>query len=244
LPKRNPIPVCRPWVATDFEFRYRSLILIAIYLLAFVLWPLDRHDVAGFLARALPPNVLSKQLGYLISALPAVLAACLGSWAYAYLGGDTPESLHPSTGTLVTGGPYRLLRHPLNLATILLLLSFGCPLNWIGFLLVTVATITFVYRLIRREEIDLVAAYGQRYQEYAESVPTLIPAVSPKMSSAETIPNWKNGVAGGVYLWLLAASMVVLAASLRESLFYATLAAGLVIRLASPRLGRAVSATG
>ncbi len=241
---RQPIPARNLLTANDFESRYRSLILIAIYLLAFAFWPFDRRDVAGFIAQLLPADASRTQLAYLVVAVPAVLAACIGTWAHAYLPGDAMEGLHPRLDQLVAAGPYRFVRHPLYLATILSLLSFACLLNRLGFLIVAAGTIAFVYRLISREEVELAAMHGQRYQKYIQAVPTVIPAAHPQVPRGGSIANWKDGLAGGAYLWLLAGSLVVLAASLKESFFYAMLMAALATKLISIRLaGRPAKAT-
>ena len=238
---RQPIPARILLTANDFEFRHRSLILIAIYLLAFAFWPLDRRDVAGFIAQLLPVGMSPTQMGYLVVAVPAVLAACIGTWVYAYL--PAVEGLHPRLDQLVTAGPYRFVRHPLYLGTILSLLSFACLLNRLGLLIVAAGTIAFVYRLISREEMELVAVHGPRYQKYIEAVPRLIPAARPRVPRGTALANWRDGFAGGAYLWLLAASLVVLAASLKESLFYATLMAAFATKLISVRLaGRPANA--
>jgi hypothetical protein len=68
----SPRPELSAWAASDFEFKHRSLIFVAIYLLAFALWPLDRRDVAGVIARLLPVDSARTQISYLIAALPAV----------------------------------------------------------------------------------------------------------------------------------------------------------------------------
>jgi hypothetical protein len=50
--------------------------------------------------------------------------------------------------------------------------------------------------------------------------------------------NWKQGWLGGGHLWLVTAALMVLAASLKESMFYATLGAAFVVRIVSARSAR------
>lgn len=224
------------WAASDFEFKYRSLILITIYLLAFAVWPLDRRDVAGVISGLLPVDSARTQLSYLIAALPAIFAAGLGTWAFTYLPARAVEGLRPGISPLVTSGPYRFVRHPMYLGTILCLLSFAVLLNRLGFWMVAAGSTAFTYRLILREEAELTAAHGERYRAYRDAVPRLLPAMRRAGLPAGHAANWRAGLLGGAYLWLIAASLVVLAASLKESLFYATLGAGFVVKLISIRL--------
>ncbi len=237
----EPVPRGGTWAASDFEFKYRSLIFVVIYLLAFAFWPLDRRDLASMIARLLPVDSSRTQLSYLIVALPAVIAACLGTWAYSVLPTEAMERLRAGTGQLVAAGPYRFIRHPLYLATILCLLSFAALLNRLGFWMVVIGTTAFAYRLILREEAELAAAYGESYRAYRDAVPRLLPAMRPARLGAEGVANWREGLLGGAYLWLVAASLVVLAASLNESLFYATLVMALAVKLISIRWAKRLS---
>jgi len=75
----------------------------------------------------------------------------------------------------VADGPYRHLRNPLYLGTILLAVAIGTMASRIGFLVLTVGMILFVYRLILREEANLLRSQGESYRRYFEAVPRLIP---------------------------------------------------------------------
>jgi protein-S-isoprenylcysteine O-methyltransferase Ste14 len=225
--------------ASDFEVRHRSLISIAIYLLAFAFWALDRRDVAGFIGRLLPATMPATQISYLIAALPALLAAWISTWTCAYLPSGANEGLRlrPGDDDLVTDGPYRFVRHPLYLGMILCFLGFAILLNRLGFAIAMLGITVFVYRLILREEAELDAAFGASYRAYRDAVPRLFPARG-KIWRIGRAPNWKQGLIGGGYLWLVAAALVVLAASLKESMFYATLAAAFAVRIISTRLAK------
>jgi protein-S-isoprenylcysteine O-methyltransferase Ste14 len=218
--------------ASDFEVRHRSLVLISIYLFAFAFWPLDRHDVAGYLRPFLPAGRAAVQLSFLIAAVPAIFAAALGTWALAYLAGGAAERRSPGLG-LVTAGPYRFVRHPMYLATLSYLLSFGFLLNRLGVAIVVVGGLAFLYRVTLREEAELAAAYGEGLERYRERVPRFFPALVARWPRGTAAADWVGGWVGGAYLWLFAGSLVVLAVSLKESLFYATLASGMVARVMS-----------
>jgi protein-S-isoprenylcysteine O-methyltransferase Ste14 len=226
------------WAATDFEVRHRSLVLISIYLFAFAFWPLDRHDVASYFRMVLPAGSPAVQLSYFIAAVPALAGAAVGTWAFAYLSGCSLGGQKPGGTEMVTAGPYRFVRHPLYLATLLDLIAFAFLLNRLGFVIVVLGSLELAYRVILREEAGLLAAYGEDYKTYRQRVPMLLPALDARWRGGTAVANWGAGWLGGAYLWLLAGSLLVLAASLKESLFYATLVAALAARLISVRWGR------
>ena len=87
--------------------------------------------------------------------------------------GQGPSPTRDGT-TMATGGPFRISRHPLNLATpVILWLNPRMTTNLLAFNLV--ATAHFVYGSLR-EEIHLGGAYGTAYEDYLQSgVPFYLP---------------------------------------------------------------------
>ena len=84
--------------------------------------------------------------------------------------------LKPEQGSLTIMGPYRLVRHPLYLLSIVMIWS--CPdltsdrllfnLLWTGWIIVGAIW----------EERDLVDEFGDAYREYRKRVPMLIPGIN------------------------------------------------------------------
>ncbi len=75
---------------------------------------------------------------------------------------------------LVTGGPYRIVRHPMYLG--IMIAPFGGLLlfqNW-TMLLVSLGFL-FLPRRARREEEALAADFGEEWQEYCNRVPAFCP---------------------------------------------------------------------
>jgi protein-S-isoprenylcysteine O-methyltransferase Ste14 len=200
-----------------------------LHLFAFTLWPLDDRDVAGFLGKLSPADTSQTQLAYLLASLPAVFAAVIDTWTYAYLPRSAAQSLRPPAGQFVIACPYRFARHPLYFATLLSLLSFALLLNRLGFVIVAVGTAALLYRMMVREEAELAVVQGEICRKCLQALPRLFPVVYPKIPQQKAILDWRDGFRGGAYQWLLAASLVVLAASLKESLFYATLICALAV---------------
>lgn len=106
-----------------------------------------------------------------------VLSLLLMVWVFRSLGGSVTETVLPKSGaTLVQGGPYRWVRHPLYASALLLVLSLGlAAANWllVGFALVGV--LVFRLLVIPIEEANLIQAYGQAYEGYRQRTGALFP---------------------------------------------------------------------
>ena len=79
---------------------------------------------------------------------------------------------------LCTTGPYARTRNPLYLGSALLAAGFMVAgRSWWGGALVGVYFAAFYYAVMRNEESDLRARYGQAFEEYAARVPLFFPGV-------------------------------------------------------------------
>lgn len=70
-------------------------------------------------------------------------------------------------------GPYKLVRHPLYVGW--LMLAWATPKMTMTHLLFAVATLVYILIAIRWEERDLVDYHGEKYEDYRNSTPKLIP---------------------------------------------------------------------
>ena len=86
---------------------------------------------------------------------------------------DTPED----TGVLFTEGPYGLCRHPFYFFTMLAQLSIPLIYASLAGLAVAAALIPAWRLLIAVEERELLEYWGEKYLEYMEKVPALIPDI-------------------------------------------------------------------
>lgn len=112
-----------------------------------------------------------------------VLAGIITVWAGLAIKGFDPLGITPLRHALadmetrplpfVVAGPYRWVRHPLYLASILALWCHPAP-TWDRMLFNGVFTIWIVLGTLW-EEGDLAEAFGEDYREYQSRVPMLVP---------------------------------------------------------------------
>ena len=99
-------------------------------------------------------------------------------WARARLGGNWSATITVKENhELVTGGPYRIVRHPIYSG--LLLAFVGSALargEWRGALAVLLVAWTF-WRKLGIEERWMRERFGAAYDEYARRVPALVPFI-------------------------------------------------------------------
>jgi protein-S-isoprenylcysteine O-methyltransferase Ste14 len=99
-------------------------------------------------------------------------------WARVFLGGNWSGIVTVKEGhELITGGPYRFVRHPIY--TGLLLAFCGSALargEWRGVLAVCLV-FAALWRKLRIEEQWMRERFGSQYQQYSRRVAALIPLV-------------------------------------------------------------------
>ncbi len=201
--------------ATAFEFRFRMLIFMAIYILGFAVpWDFVLHlDGTG-------PNAhVWGQLAVLLSRggamsigaafnlvlaggiLFALLGAWLRTWGAAYLGYSVVHDTQMRSDSVVADGPYRVVRNPLYLGTWAnaLALALLMPVSGAIFTLVTV--IFFQVRLILGEEAHLTAQLGQPYLDYCARVSRLLPALMPRVPATGNRPHWLHAGLAEIFMW-------------------------------------------
>lgn len=76
---------------------------------------------------------------------------------------------------LVTGGIYSIIRHPFYLSVLVLFAGIAV-ISWNLYgLLFFILTIIAVMIRIRKEEIELIAKFGEKYKKYKKETPMIIP---------------------------------------------------------------------
>ena len=106
-----------------------------------------------------------------------LLGLGLRVWSMRVLGAYYSRVLRVTdTQTIVTQGPYRVIRHPGYLATMLVWVGSGLALgNWIAAALIALLMFGVYGYRIRSEEVMLLATFGDRYQQYCQQTWKLLP---------------------------------------------------------------------
>lgn len=197
--------------ATPLEFRFRFLILAVIYLLGFVApWDQWLHLdsirtwqlIASWPTRAgwLSFNTATIVV-LLIGILCALTGAILRTWATAYLSPSIVQDKAMHGEGVVAAGPYRHLRNPLYLGTFIHTFALALLMPPSGAIFCIVAVFLFQLRLIAGEESFLTAKLGEPYLSYRGKVPSLFPAITPRVPVSTLKANWSTAFLGEIYMW-------------------------------------------
>jgi protein-S-isoprenylcysteine O-methyltransferase Ste14 len=223
--------------ATDFEFRYRFWVIMAIFAAGFWCYRFDPVNAgmafAGWLAGhrleldRLGDRHLLQGVCALAAAL-AVLAALVRTWGAAYLRSDVVHDLDLHTEGLVADGPYRYVRNPLYLGGVLLALSLGILASRLGFLVLVAGLTLFYNRLIGHEEALLLETQGEPYRRFLAAVPRLVPSLRPRLPAGGMKPRWGQAWLGEAPMWIMACSVIAFAATLKPQVFYSVIGIALV----------------
>jgi len=169
-------PAGRPFVQLVNVFNLFFLLLVnpaAAVLL--ILGSVAAVDPAHISIESRPVLVLLEGLGLLLYAGGILLMAWgLGALGRSYqLGGLTPR---PEDG-MVTGGPYRLVRHPMYTSVLSISLGLAFLIQSGTALLVFVVYIGLIWCLVPIEEEGLSRIYGEAYGAYRRKTGVVVPFI-------------------------------------------------------------------
>jgi len=154
----------------------------------------------------------------------ALAGAAMRTWGAAYLGAAVVQdgAMHTADAGLkaaaghtadaeagvVSDGPYRHLRNPLYLGTMLHTFALALLMPPSGAIFAIVAIAIEQLRLIGGEEAFLAARLGQPYLDYKARVPSLFPSLLPRTPSSGVTPRWGMAILGEIYMWGVAAAFL------------------------------------
>ncbi len=227
--------------ATNWEFKNRAMIFGLIFGISFCGYFLDQQNSVAALAnwlgaaRGIDSNLVARSL-FVLATLLLVVAALMRTWASSYLNAKVVYASEVKTASLVADGPYRHVRNPLYFANVLLAIGMGAMMSRTGFFVAIAAMLVFSYRLIFREESDLLASQGEQYQRYKNAVPRLWPALQPRTASSGRESSWVDGFKAEFWCWGFAISVAAFAITLNTTAFFVIMGASVAVLWLSTRL--------
>jgi protein-S-isoprenylcysteine O-methyltransferase Ste14 len=215
--------------ATDFEFRYRFFLIGACFWMPFFLYSFDKVNAGAALSQWIAHRTplssdTAVRLIFALGALLSITAAALRTWASAYLHSHIVHDTALHSENLVADGPYRHVRNPLYLGNVLLALGMGFMANREGYFLMVFGNLLIVYRLILREEAELLESQGESFCRFRKGVPRLFPSLTPRLAASGASPRWAQAFLGETFFWTFAGAAVVFALTFNLKYWYLAMA--------------------
>jgi protein-S-isoprenylcysteine O-methyltransferase Ste14 len=226
--------------ATQWEFRHRTWFFFAIFCIGLAFYWIDPHNSGEVIAGWLRAQVVflreNRQQSvvrgvFLVGALVVGIGAMIRAWAGAYIRAEVLQDSKLRTEKLVADGPFRHMRNPLYLGILIGVFGAGVMCSPMGWAVQVGLAIVFVYRLILREEAELLNGQSESFRDYCRAVPRLLPAIKPRIAASGAHPHWGEGIAVQVNWWGIALANVIWAISLRPWLAFTVGGVGFVLSL-------------
>jgi protein-S-isoprenylcysteine O-methyltransferase Ste14 len=230
-------------IASDVEYRFRAWVIAAIFFAAFELSWWDHVSaaaaLAGLMTRGGGNAHTVETLIFAVGAAATLGAAALRTWAAAYMRSDVVHDPRVHDSRLVADGPYRYVRNPLYVGTILMAFGIAFAASRSGFVVLVAAIAFFQYRLTLREERALKATQGESYRRYLATVPRLLPSLRSRVAAGELRPKWGQAIRGELFMWGFALAYVLFAAtrSTRLLMWGCIVATAVVLLMRRPSSG-------
>jgi protein-S-isoprenylcysteine O-methyltransferase Ste14 len=222
--------------ASQFEFNNRFWMIGLIFGVGFgALYQVDHVNFGVGLLRWLAPAInpdnaqgnMWLRVIFACGAALVFLAALLRTWASAYLRAEVVHDSDIHSESLVADGPFRRVRNPLYLGTLVMIAGLGTMASRLGWVFMLVALWLFQYRLILREEHGLAEAQGESFRAYLRAVPRLWPSLKARVPAGGTKPQWGKALLGEMFFWIFGVAMLFFAITLRSGPTFVLIGAGL-----------------
>ena len=233
--------------AFPLEYRLRYLVHGLIYTLGFFA-PWERYTPLNlgsstwwlFLA-AIPareqwvPFTTSSQILLLLGCIAATLSAVLRVWGASFLGASIVHSSAMHGSRVLADGPFRYMRNPLYLGTLLNVIALSLLMPPTGAIFAILLIALVQVRLIGAEEPFLLNKLGEPYRLYCAAVPRFLPSLRPRVPAAGIRPNYRNGFFSELFVVGSALSFITLGWNFNSTL----LLKGVLISLGISIIARA-----
>lgn len=198
--------------ATAFEYRHRFLLHGLVYTLGFAApwhrpaWSFMQNQSSWFLIADAASKPTFENFAPVWNTLCAAMlafaaaGAFLRVWGAAYLGAATVHQGGMTGSQVIANGPYRFVRNPLYLGTLLHSVAIVMLMRPEAAILTLALLLVLQLRLIGREEPYLLQQQGSAYAAYCERVPRIIPRLRPGSVSSGARADWRQGLLSEVYM--------------------------------------------
>ena len=220
--------------ATQFEFKYRGLLIGLIAWAGYAVYAVDTVSVIEVIAnwaggsRPSAVSVVAK-LSVGLATLLIAFGAVVRTWGAAYLQSSVVHDMKLHSNELVADGPYRHLRHPLYFASIVSFFGFAMVASRIGSLVIVILMTLLYVRLAGREDAELEREQGERHRDYARRVPRLWPAMKPRLPATGAKPQWLQAFRGEAFMWGFTVAFALFAITLAPKVLWWALGIALVL---------------
>lgn len=236
--------------ATQWEFRNRTWLFLGVFCVGLAFYWFEPHNSGNVLAKWLrarvtfmhetPQQNIVRGI-FFIAALIVGIGAMVRTWAGAYIRANVLQDSKIRTEKLVADGPFRYTRNPLYLGILIGVFGAGVMCSPVGWVVQVGLAIVLVYRLIGREEGELLNTHSQSFLVYCRAVPRLFPAITPIVASSGARPHWREGFSVQLAWWGIALANLTWAITLRPGLAFAMGWAGLGLFLVQKYVLKAYS---
>jgi protein-S-isoprenylcysteine O-methyltransferase Ste14 len=113
-----------------------------------------------------------------LAALLMTVGAALGLWRRRHLTQRMllgTNELEGDASTLLTQGPYAVIRHPRYVEVAVFTFAYASFANYVGAWLVAVLAIPLLHAVVVMEEKELARRFGTAWEEYRARVPRYVP---------------------------------------------------------------------
>lgn len=216
--------------ATTFEFRYRFYVIGFIFWLSFSLYAVQPVNAgvafSGWLHHG--ASTRTEQRAVFLAAMAIIfLGGLLRTWAAAYLHSAVVHDAQAHSDRLVADGPYRHLRNPLYLGTILLGVGMAPMASVWGGPLLILLLVVFSLRLIGYEESLLAQSHAESFRAYRAAVPCLWPALRARVPASGATPRWGQAWMGELPFYCFGLAVGVFAVTFSNRAFMIAIFASL-----------------
>ena len=158
----------------EFSVLHKVLSMVPGFLIFLILSPFVIFQISSYLGSFIQLSC-PRSVELVIMAVSLLIAMIFMTWALLELwikGKGTPAPITP-THWLVTTGPYRWCRNPIELGTNMYILALGIYFDSLvtGFLCMFFGLVLGIAYIKLIEEKEMLMRFGKPYDEYMQSVP-------------------------------------------------------------------------